>query len=36
MLSPGLVEHEGKLWVTVCSSEVDQVLFTAFDIPKAD
>jgi hypothetical protein len=31
---PGLVEHEGKLWVTGCSPKVDAVHFAAFNLLK--
>ena len=32
---PGLVEHDGKLWMTACSPEVDEVLIRAIDLPAA-
>ena len=30
---PGLVEHDGKLWVTACTPQVDAVVMASFPIP---
>lgn len=33
---PGAVEHEGQLWVTAGTPEVDAVVFAAFEIPETE
>ena len=30
---PGLVEHDGKLWITACTAQVDAVVMGSFPVP---